>query len=222
MIVRQVERLSRSTLIDRLIVATSVDASDDRLAVELERRGIEVRRGPLDDVVGRFGRVVDEFRPDTIVRLTADCPLADVDVIDRVIRAHLETGSDYSSNTISPTYPDGLDVECVSASAWARLVRMPLTEIEREHVTLGLYTRPTEFRVNSVTQPIDYSTLRWTVDVPGDLDFVRSVYEHLYGENPSFGQYEILGLLAKKPNLNRTEGDLARNAGSTPMTESEL
>jgi spore coat polysaccharide biosynthesis protein SpsF len=213
MIVRQIERIQRSRLIDRLVVATSIDASDDPLAAELQGRGIEVRRGPLDDVVSRFGDVVTEFEPDTVVRLTADCPLTDATVIDLVIESHLASSSDYSSNTISPSYPDGLDVECVTSSAFRRLVRLPLTIREREHVTLGIYGRPLEFSINSVTQDVDRSGLRWTVDVPDDLEFVRTVYADLYDGNNGFDQVAILGLLARRPDLNRTELDLARNAG---------
>lgn len=213
MIVRQIERIRRSTLIDTLVVATSIDASDDPLVAELQGRGIEVRRGPLDDVVSRFGGVVSEFAPSTIVRLTADCPLTDAAVIDRVIESHLASSSDYSSNTLYPTYPDGLDVECMTSSAFCRLVQLPLTDREREHVTLGIYGRPLEFSLNSVAQTVDRSALRWTVDVPDDLDFVRSVYARLYDENNGFDQAAILELLARQPDLNRTEFDLARNAG---------
>lgn len=136
-----------------------------------------------------------------------------MEVIDRVIRANLTSGSDYTSNVLDTTYPDGLDVEAISAAAWARLVALPLSEREREHVTLGLYGRPSEFTLESVTQSPDRSALRWTVDVPGDLDFVRAVYERLYYEDSGFGQLAILDLLERHPELNRTEEDLARNAG---------
>lgn len=207
MVVRHVERLRRSRLIDQLVVATSVDPSDDPLAAELESRGIEVRRGPLADVLGRFAGVVAEFAPDTIVRLTADCPLADVEVIDRVIRAHLDSGSDYTSNTIERTYPDGLDVECVSIEAFTRLVALPLTEQEHEHVTLGIYSRPAEFSIGSVRQEVDRSDLRWTVDLPDDLEFVRTIYGRLYHGDSGFGQDAILELLAEHPELSRTESD---------------
>ena len=208
MSVRQLERLSASIEIDRLVVATSVDPSDDPLLAELERRGVTVRRGPLNDVVERFAGVVREFAPTTVVRLTADCPLADVGVIDRVIRSHRDSGSDYTSNTIHRTYPDGLDVEAVSRNAFDRLIALPLTDREREHVTLGIYSRPDQFTLNSVAQADDRSALRWTVDLPDDLTFVREVYERLYHENPAFGQAEILELLAQRPELNRTEADL--------------
>ena len=213
MILRQIERVRRSELIDRLVVATSVDESDDELVATLQVAGIDVRRGSLNDVVARFAGVVEEFPCDHIVRLTADCPLADAAVIDTVVRAHLANGTDYTSNTLTPTYPDGLDVECLAASAFSRLLALPLTSREREHVTLGLYGRPDEFSLSNVTQTPDRSNLRWTVDVPEDLEFVRAIYERLYDGDTAFGQESILRLLARHPELNRTDQDLARNAG---------
>jgi spore coat polysaccharide biosynthesis protein SpsF len=201
-------------MIDELVVATSVDASDDALVEVLESAGVKVRRGPLDDVVARFDLVIKEFEPDTIVRLTADCPLTDPRVIDQVIGQHLARGDDYTSNTLPPTYPDGLDVECMSAAAFRRLTDLPLTTREREHVTMGIYGRPEQFIRSTVTQHPDWSQLRWTVDVPEDLEFVRIVYDQLYAKDGGFGQSEILQLLAERPELNRTEQDVARNAGS--------
>ncbi|MDH6536591.1 glycosyltransferase family protein [Aurantimicrobium minutum] len=214
MILRQIERLKHSQLIDQLVVATSVDASDDKLVAVLEDAGIEVRRGPLDDVVERFGIVVDEFNPETIVRLTADCPLADVQVIDEVISAHIEKHSDYTSNVLEPTFPDGLDVECISASAFAELRKSNLSIPEREHVTLGLYSHPDNYSLSSITQAPNLSSLRWTVDVQDDLDFVRLVYGHLYDENKYFGQKEIFELLQLHPEISRTDVEVARNSGS--------
>lgn len=214
MILRQIERLRRSKRIDVLVVATSVDSSDDALVDVLESAGVNVRRGPLDDVVARFRLVVSEFAPDTIVRLTADCPLADPDVIDQVIDNHIASGNDYTSNTLPPTFPDGLDVECVSATAFQRLTTLPLTPREREHVTIGIYGRPDQFTRGTVEQEPDRSDLRWTVDVPDDLEFVRAIYDHLYAKDKEFGQAEILQLLAEQPQLSRTGQDVARNAGS--------
>jgi spore coat polysaccharide biosynthesis protein SpsF len=219
MIVRQLERVKRSAMIDALVVATSTAPTDDALVIELEARGQVVHRGPLDDVVARFDEITKKFAPDTIVRLTADCPLCDVNIIDDVIRSHLQGASDYTSNTLEPSYPDGLDVEVVSAAAWERLSKLPLSTREREHVTLGIYSRPDAFALQSVTQSPDRSGLRWTVDVPDDLDFVRAVYANLYADQPEFGQREILELLAAHPELSRTEADLARNAGLSISTE---
>lgn len=213
MILQQIDRLKHSKKIDKLVVATSVDPSDDELVQLLQHEGIDVRRGPLNDVVERFGLVADEFNPETIVRLTADCPLADAQVIDEVITRHIETGSDYTSNVLEPTFPDGLDVECISSSAFSKLRASNLSIPEREHVTMGLYSHPEDYSLTSVTQQPDRSSLRWTVDVQEDLDFVRRVYQHLYDENQYFGQKEILDLLQIHPELSRTDEEVARNSG---------
>lgn len=213
MILRQIERLRQSHRIDQLVVATSDDRSDDVLVETLETAGIAVRRGPLNDVLGRYVQVVREFSPHTVVRLTADCPLADPAIIDHVIDEHLASSSDYTSNTLTPTYPDGLDVECVSADAFYKLANLPLSGQEREHVTLGIYSRPEDFELKSVTQSPDRSSHRWTVDLPEDFRFVESVYQHLYGKSARFDQEAILRLLADQPHLLRTDRDEARNSG---------
>lgn len=214
MIIRQIERLQRSSMISKLVVATSTDPSDDELVSVLENEGIPVRRGPLDDVVERFGNVVDEFKPSTIVRLTADCPLADVTVIDEVINQHLNSDANYTSNVLEPTYPDGLDVECFSGEAFQSLRLTSLSVAEKEHVTLGIYAHPETYKLGSVTQSPDRSNLRWTVDVQDDLDFVREVYGRLFDENPYFGQQEIIKLLETNPGLSRTDQEVTRNSGS--------
>ena len=204
MIMRQLERIARATTIDRIVVATSIDASDDALAELLTAEGVTVRRGPLDDVFERFRRVVEEMEPRTIVRLTADCPLTDPAVIDAVVAAHHARGGDYTSNVIERTYPHGLDAECVSASAFETLARTPLNPQEREHVTLGLYTRPESFHLESVTQAENLSKLRWTVDYSSDLDFARAIYSALYPANPAFSQRDIVDHIRENPELEYT------------------
>jgi spore coat polysaccharide biosynthesis protein SpsF len=213
MIVRQVERLRRAQLLDRLVVLTSTDASDDDLAALLAGRGIDVFRGPLDDVLGRFVAAVAEYRPSTIVRLTGDCPLADPDVVDLVIGCHVSSGADYTSNVQTPTFPDGLDVECVQPAVLVGLHARELTEAERQHVTYGVYQRPEEFRLESVVGERDLSGLRWTVDSPDDYAFVSRVYEALYPTKPDFRTDDILIWLADNPEQSRTDSHEGRNEG---------
>ena len=144
MIVRQIERLRRAQSLDRLVVLTSSDPSDDPLAALLVDRDIEVFRGPLDDVLGRFVAAIEEYRPTTVVRLTGDCPLADPTVVDLVVSRHLSSGADYTSNVLAPTFPDGLDVECVQPGVLVDLNGRTLIEAERQHVTYGVYQRSEE------------------------------------------------------------------------------
>jgi spore coat polysaccharide biosynthesis protein SpsF len=207
MIVRQLERIRRARTIDQIVVATSVDRSDDLLARELEHRGFQVRRGDLSDVLARFRMVAREFEPSNIVRLTADCPLTDPEVIDFVVQTHLSSGADYTSNVLKRTFPHGLDAEVMRTDVLLQVASRDLSNAEREHVTLGIYSRSCEFNLESVTQAVDLSGLRWTVDYPADLEFARAIYAALFRPNPMFGTTEVLNFLNQNPQLIRTEGD---------------
>lgn len=207
MILRQLERVGHSERIDHVVVATSVDPTDDGLVAMLQDNGVAVRRGPLDDVLSRFISVVDEFSPTTVIRLTGDNPLVDPSVIDAMVIAHEEADVDCTSNSVRRTYPYGLDVECVGANALRRLDSLTLTPREREHVTLGIYSRSKKFSIQQITQSPDHSNLRWTVDYPEDFEFVEEIYSNLYRPGAVFGQDEILKLIERRPDLERTRSD---------------
>lgn len=209
MILRIVERIRRSRELDQLIVVTSVDPSDDPLVRVLDDAEVEVRRGSLTDVFSRFLAVADEFDPDVVVRLTGDNPLVDPGVIDRVVSEHRASGADYTSNSLTRTFPRGLDVEAVNPAALRSLAERDLQPDEREHVTIGVYRRPEEFRLHQVTQQPDHSELRWTVDYPEDFAFAEAVYDRLYSTTPAFGQADVLALLDREPALRRTDADAA-------------
>ncbi len=212
MIGRQIERLRRASSLEGLVVATSVDPSDDELAGYLASIDVPVVRGSLDDVLGRFISVIDEYAPDTVVRLTADCPLTSPFVIDRVVGEFTRMDADYVSNTLEPTWPDGVDVEVVRASALRWVAANSDDPHEHEHVTLGVYRRPEQFRCLNVAGDIDLSALRWTVDNADDLAFVRAIYAELLPGHPEFDVPDVLELLRREPALSRTSADAARNA----------
>lgn len=211
MIGRQIERLRRASRLDGLVVATSVDPSDDELVSYLDSIDVPVVRGSLDDVLGRFMAVLDEYSPEVVVRLTADCPLASPAVLDRVVSS-FGPDVDYVSNTLEPTWPDGVDVEVVRTSALRWVAEHSDDPHEHEHVTLGVYRRPDQFRCVNVTGDVDLSSLRWTVDNPDDLAFVRAVYSELLPMTPEFDVDDVLALLSRRPDLTRTSADSARNA----------
>ena len=196
MLGRQVERLRRSARLDELVVATSDQASDDAVADYAARLDLTVVRGPLDDVLGRFGLALEAFpEAAVVVRMTADCPLTDWRVLDAVIEHRAATKADYASNTPPVrTYPHGLDIEVMTAAALRTALFEAADPYEREHVTPFLYRNPKRFRIESLSQTPSLADLRWTVDHPEDLDFVRHVYGALYAENPDFGMAEIAAL----------------------------
>ncbi|MGE5538267.1 MAG: cytidylyltransferase domain-containing protein [Gemmatimonas sp.] len=213
MILRQIERLRRATTLDRLVIATSVDPSDDPLAALLHGQGVEVVRGPLDDVLARFVVAAARHDPEWIVRLTGDCPLADPAVIDRIVRETVAAGADYGSNTLVPTYPDGLDVEVMRGAVLRQVAAEARTAAEREHVTLAIHRHPERFRLHDVRNGTDLSALRWTVDEPADFALVERIYEALYPYNPAFATDDILRLLAERPDLATVNTAIRRNEG---------
>jgi spore coat polysaccharide biosynthesis protein SpsF len=196
MIARQIERLRRARLIDELVMATSVDPSDDPLAEACRHLGVTVFRGDLNDVLSRFVGVL-EARPQAraLVRLTADCPLTDWTLIDALIERHLAEDADYTSNDLEVrTYPHGLDAEVMKPSALLRAGREASDPYEREHVAPFLYRRPESHKLVGMTRSPSLAHLRWTVDYPADLEFVRDVYAQLYPVKPAFLTDDIVAL----------------------------
>ncbi len=203
MILRQIERVRRSARIDRLVVATSEDRTDDVLADVLEGAGVEVSRGPLEDVLSRYVAALEAKGPaEHVLRLTGDCPLADWQVIDAVIDAHLQSGVDYTANTFGRrSFPKGLDADIVRSEVLLDAAAQASDPHEREHVLPYIYGHPERYSLQGHHQAVDEGELRWTVDLPEDFDFVTGVYEALYPGDPAFTSDDVRRLLRDRPDL---------------------
>ena len=188
MLVRVVERVEAAKSIDKVVVATSDQPADAAVEALCKERGFSCFRGHENDVLDRFYRAAESIGAkagDTLVRITADCPLMDPAVIDKVVAAKTPA-VDYATNVIRYTYPDGLDVEVFSFDSLARAWKEATDPVHREHVTP--YIRTTgKFQVTNVECETDWSKkdYRWTVDEPADLGFVRAVFERLAADYPS-------------------------------------
>lgn len=213
MLARQVERLLRAEAIDKLIIATSSDEADDPIAALAEEMGVGVHRGSADDVLDRFYQSAEPYRPSHVVRLTADCPLADWTLIDRAVDIARSGLVDYASTALRPTWPDGLDAEVMTFAALEIAWREARTPVDREHVTPFIVNNPQRFRQASVESPVDLSAMRWTVDEPRDFDFVTRVYEALYPDRPAFTTGDVLELLRERPALLEINQGIERNEG---------
>ena len=157
--------------------------------------GVDCFRGSLEDVLSRFVGAVEAFGgADHIVRLTADCPLADWTVIDACVALHEAKGADCTTNAVRRTFPDGLDVEIVTTAVLSAISAEAVESEDREHVTPFIYAAPHRFLIEHLTQERDLAALRWTVDYADDLEFVRSVFEQLYPDKPSFETADVLAL----------------------------
>lgn len=213
MLWRQIERLLRSQMIDRLIVATSSDVSDDPIEELCKAKGIYCFRGNLEDVLDRFYHAARPFDPSHIIRLTGDCPVADPALIDQMVDFHLFGDFDYTSNVIEPSYPDGLDVEIFKFTCLEKAYREATLPSQREHVTPFIYQQPALFNLGSYKNETDFSHLRWTVDESSDFELITFIYEQLYSNNPMFDTSDILNLLDRFPEKKTMNTCFQRNEG---------
>ena len=208
-----VDRARAATLIDDVWIATTTQPEDDRIAETADSNGVAVYRGSVEDVLDRYVGAARAAAADTVVRLTADDPLKDPQIIDKVVRALIEGSHvDYASNTLEPTYPEGLDVEVFARHTLERASREAALPSEREHVTPYIWKHPEIFRLVSIKDDIDRSHMRWTVDYPADLEFVRAVYGELY-HGEVFSSGAVLELLARHPGLMGVVEPHERNEG---------
>jgi spore coat polysaccharide biosynthesis protein SpsF len=198
-LVRVLERLERARELQAIVLATSTDPSDDPVAALAEARGTAVVRGSLDDVLDRYRQAADAHPCDAVVRITADCPLIDPEVVDLVVaRWRAEADASYVANTVEPrTFPKGLDTEVV-ASAVLRVAAAEATDrYDREHVTPYVRARPQRFPQVGVFHDPPYGDVRITLDTPEDLRVLRGLLDAV-GPDPSLGQ--VLAALDARPD----------------------
>jgi spore coat polysaccharide biosynthesis protein SpsF len=201
MVYWQIQRILQSKSVNSLVVATSIDPSDDPLVSFLEENSISVYRGALDNVLSRFIEVSERYTHDALIRLTGDCPLVMPELIDRMVGAFYEQDVDYLSNTLEPTFPDGLDIEIIRHGVLQNLNALNLEPKELEHVTYGIYTRPETFKLSNFLNESNRSHERWTVDYQEDLNFVREIYANFAGHEPTFSYLDLVDFLRQKPEV---------------------
>ncbi len=215
------KKINNKTLIDRIIhsaknskyvseiyVATSTDSSDDILVKQLENADVKIFRGSLNDVFSRFYEIAkkEETKYDSIVRLTADCPLLDPKIIDRTLEAHYSnTKHDYTSTGISSTFPLGQGVEIIDIDTFLDLKNKKLDSEDREHVTRYIWKRPEIYNCKSITYQHpkykDCSNLRITVDQIEDFILVEKIIKNMNYDSKDISLDEIVSFLFENPNL---------------------
>jgi spore coat polysaccharide biosynthesis protein SpsF len=205
-------RARKAVTVNDTVVATTTHVSDNAIAEFCRQEGIPCFRGSEEDVLDRYYQAAKVFGADVIVRLTADCPLLDPAVIDRVVGVFRAGDYDYVSNTIEVSYPDGLDAEVMKYTTLERAWREACLKSEREHVTSYIWKHPELFRVMNVKNEVDYSTIRWTVDEPEDLAFIQQIYEH-FGSPPECSWQEVISFLRENPRLASINDAFQRNEG---------
>ena len=201
---RCVNRARRAQTLDEVVVATTTKPADEVIVELCVERGWPCFRGSEEDVLDRYYRAAIAHQANVVVRITSDCPLIEPEVVDRVVQEFLERQPwvDYACNVLPRrTFPRGLDTEVMRFATLERAWREDLNPAWREHVTPYIQRHPDLFHIHGITNEVDYSYMRWTVDTSQDLAFVRRIYDH-FGHD-RFSWREVLVALAEHPEWLR-------------------
>lgn len=195
---RVVERVRASQAFDEVVVATSDRAIDDIVAQSAPSFGATLVRGDEADVLSRFGAAAQATRADAIMRITADCPLIDPDVLAQMVAQFRAGDADLVSNCLRRTYPRGLDAELFSRAALDLMLAEAKSVPHREHVTMFLYDHADRFRIESVEQAEDLSAYRLTLDTQEDFDLLSRIFGAV-GQPDDIRLADVVGLMRAHP-----------------------
>ena len=211
-----IRRLRRSKRLDQLIVATSQEREDDEIAKVSEKENVKAFRGSLHNVLERYYLAAIDNQLDVIVRITADCPCVDAEIVDRVIEKHLTGESDFTSNVVKRTFADGFDVEVLSFNALKRVKEAAQDNAQREHVTLYIYRNPDKFKIVNVEADgrLYAPDRRVTLDTPQDYALLCAIYDALYYQDEYFPAGRIMELFDEKSWLERISATSDTNVES--------
>lgn len=194
-----IDRLSNSKLIDKIVVATSNESKDDPLAEYLKELGISIFRGSENNVLSRYYEASIKYKASSIVRITADCPIIDPNIVDMVIQKFLDKEADYCSNIFPRSYPQGLDTEIFTKAALKKTYLEAKTYYDKEHVTP--YIRNSEkFKVINLLNDKDASNHRWTLDYEEDLRLLKIIFKYF---NPEihFSSQQVMDFILENPEI---------------------
>ena len=214
------KRLGRSKLVDQIILASSTDIKNKILVNQVEKMGFSGMQGSELDVLDRYVKAAEQCKADIIVRITGDCPLIDPVLVDECINKFIDSKVDYCSNTIDPTFPDGLDVEVFKFSALKRAAQESTKLYHREHVTPYIKENDIFSKLNFSNNE-DFSDLRWCVDDPEDFEVVSKIFEY-FKPKIHFSWSQVIELYNSQPELFAVNSEIPRNQGGTLNTGQKL
>ena len=210
-----IRRASRSQMVDQILVAATISSDDEPIARFCEINDISLFRGSEFDVLDRYYQAASSANADVIVRLTADCPLIDPDLIDKIIHALLDEKADFAANRLPPpyhrTYPIGLDVEVATFTALETAWKNAAEGFEREHVMPYLYDPAHGMKFVIADHVEDLGSLRWTVDTPEDLEFVRQVTNR-FDCRDDFSWLDVLKLVKEYPEISEINARISHKS----------
>lgn len=206
-------RLKKSTRVDEIVIATSTNPENRVILDMAETKGLQCFAGSENDLVDRLHGMCVKYDAEALVRVTADCPIVDPTLVDQLVDVMAEGRFEYVTNILPPTFPDGLDLDIVAMPALRRLWdRTRGDAFASEWFNHDLRNNSEVYRTRRVTNTVDLSSLRWTLDYPEDLELIRAIYERLSPYGEVFSTFEVLRLLENEPALSEINAKYVRDA----------
>lgn len=196
-----IERIKRASFLDQIVVATTINQTDDVIVDLCRKLHIQSHRGGEEDVLKRVVKAGKKFSADVIVRTTSDCPLVDWRFVDHLVKIYMSKKYDYASNIVERSFPIGLDVEVFSLKKLAEIEKTVVEKIYREHPPYYFYVHPDKFRLINwkAKGKMFWPDLRVTLDTKEDYTIITKIYEELYPKNPDFSAEDVVDLLLRHP-----------------------
>ena len=205
------QRLQRSKIVDKIVIATSDDISDDPIGLLCSQIHIPIYRGSLDDVLSRFYFAAQLNNADIIVRITGDCPVVDAGIVDELIEKVLTNSYDYAC--LSGEFPDGLDCSVMTFDSLEDAHLNARLASDREHVCPFIEKQPQKFKIYNYYKFTNLGHHRWTLDEEDDYKLIGEIFKNLVHKNKYFNYQDILNFLENNPLLKDINSHIARNEG---------
>jgi len=196
-----IDRLKTCKNVDEIVLAIPTNKNDDSLETYAKNKKINFIRGSEEDVLSRYYEAAKKFNAEVIVRITSDCPLIDPDIVDEIVKKHLENKADYSANIITRTFPHGLDAEVFNFDTLEDCYKHGNKKYHREHVTPYIMEHPEKFKLQNIEAPVKLKRpdIRITVDTKEDFELISKIINHF--DNLDFKTEDIVNFLETNPDL---------------------
>ena len=209
MLYHLVNRLKRVPSLEGIVLATTVNPTDDPLQAFAEAESIGCYRGSEDDVMGRVIGAAESGGADVVVEITGDCPIIDPDIVEQAIRTFNANEVAYVSNSHVRSYPDGMDVQVFRLETLKKSAAETDDPLDREHVTLHIRNQPELFSHLHMLAPpsLYWPELGLTLDEESDYQFLKQIIEHFGEDHPDFSCGDVLALLRERSDwvdINRS------------------
>lgn len=203
-----VERLGSVPSLDGIIIATTVNSTDDVIEDFSHDIGVGCYRGSEDDVMSRVIGAAEKAQGDLVVEITGDCPIIDPQIVEQTIRMYNANTADYVSNAHLRSYPDGMDTQVFQLQSLKNSAEKTADKLDREHVTLHIRNHPEMYsHLHLVAPPeLHWPELGLTLDERVDYELLKKIIEYFDPVNPLFSCLDVVRLLRQNPewiDINR-------------------